>query len=257
MKKHVLLFPFLILPLNVKAQIAAPDTSVYAGAEVMPNYRGGIAEFYRFFSIYLHYPEKEKKEGIEGVVIAQFVVELDGRLSDIKIVRTPSEGLGREAQRLLAMSTRWIPGKQGGKDVRVMFTLPINFHLNYAHIPVKYFRDNPAGALPDDEKQIFTAVEIEPYYQGGLNEFYKYIANNIRYPEEDKKSGVQGRAIVQFIVEKNGSLSDIKVMRAPSETLGKEALRVMNTSPKWIPGKQGGKDVRVMFTVPINFNLGN
>lgn len=100
--------------------------------------------------------------------------------------------------------------------------------------------------------QVFTAVEKAPQFPG---DFGAFLGRNIRYPAVDKDNNVQGKVFIQFIVETDGSLDDFKVMRAPSETLGDESVRVLSTSPKWIPGYQNGKAVRVMYTVPISFTL--
>ncbi|MGN6178078.1 MAG: TonB family protein [Mucilaginibacter sp.] len=100
--------------------------------------------------------------------------------------------------------------------------------------------------------QIFTAVEKEPTFPG---DFGAFLGRNIRYPAVDKDNNIQGKVFIQFIVEADGSLDDFKVLRAPSETLGDEAVRVLSTSPKWRPGIQNGRTVRVMYTVPISFSL--
>ena len=100
--------------------------------------------------------------------------------------------------------------------------------------------------------QIFTAVEKEPQFPGNFGAF---LARNIRYPRVDKDNNVQGKVFIQFIVETDGSLDDFKVLRAPSETLGDESVRVLSASPKWEPGIQNGRPVRVMYTVPISFTL--
>jgi len=104
---------------------------------------------------------------------------------------------------------------------------------------------------------VFTAVEIEPTPAGGMAAFYKFLGSTIRYPAEDRKNSTQGRVIVQFIVEKDGSLSNMKVMRAPSATLGEEAVRALKLAPNWIPGVQNGRPVRVQYTIPVNFSLGD
>jgi len=123
--------------------------------------------------------------------------------------------------------------------------------LAFASVSLKA-QKNDSVTITND---IFTAVEHEPEYPGGMNEFYKYLAQTIRYPAEDRKNRVQGKVFISFIVEKDGSLSDIKAMRAPSASLGAEGIRVVSGSPKWIPGTQNGKKVRVQYTVPISFKL--
>nr|WP_255563665.1 energy transducer TonB [Mucilaginibacter rivuli] len=96
-----------------------------------------------------------------------------------------------------------------------------------------------------------------PVPPGGLDGFNLFINSKIIYPAEDKKNEVQGRVIAQFVVEKDGSLSNIKILSQPSVTLGNEAIRVLKLSSKWTPGLQNGSAVRVRYTIPINFSLGN
>ncbi len=92
-------------------------------------------------------------------------------------------------------------------------------------------------------------IEFKPRFSGGLTTFYKYIAENFHVPEEE---GLSGKIMVSFIVETDGSLSNIKVLRDIGYGSGAEALRVLKTSPKWVPGKQNGIPVRVEYTLPIN-----
>ena len=110
----------------------------------------------------------------------------------------------------------------------------------------------PVGTGPkdviDDNKVYTTAgIEVKPDFPGGMAKFYAYIGNNFRFEEE----GVSGRVIVNFVVEKDGSLTDIKVVRDIGFGSGKEAIRVLQKSPKWVPGEQNGKKVRVLYTIPI------
>lgn len=116
--------------------------------------------------------------------------------------------------------------------------------------------DGPVGngdkVTEADPNQIFTAVEKEPQFKG---DFGAYLGKHINYPAVDKENNVQGKVFVQFVVERDGSLTDIKVLRAPDESLGDEAVRVLKGSPHWSPGIQNGKPVRVMYTVPISFTL--
>ncbi|MBS7566618.1 M56 family metallopeptidase [Mucilaginibacter sp. Bleaf8] len=103
--------------------------------------------------------------------------------------------------------------------------------------------------------EVFTSVEQVPEFEGGMEKFYRYIAQHIRYPKLAYESNVQGRAIITFVVEKDGSLSNIHSLRDPGAGLGDEAIRVMAQSPRWMPGRQNGKTVRVQYTVPILFTL--
>ncbi|MCK5065887.1 MAG: energy transducer TonB [Bacteroidales bacterium] len=108
-----------------------------------------------------------------------------------------------------------------------------------------------------DEEEVFYIVEDMPTFNGGdpATEFRKYIAQNLQYPEIAAENGVSGRVIIQFAVNKVGKVVDAKIVRSVDPALDKEAVRVVMSSPKWAPGKQRGKAVKVLFTFPINFVL--
>ena len=108
-----------------------------------------------------------------------------------------------------------------------------------------------------DEDEVFYIVEDMPTFNGGdaATEFRKYIAQNLRYPEIAAENGISGRVIIQFAVNKTGKVVDAVIVRSVDPALDKEAVRVVMSSPKWVPGKQRGKAVKVLFTFPINFVL--
>lgn len=106
-----------------------------------------------------------------------------------------------------------------------------------------------------DEAQVFFIVEDMPEFPGGELALRKYIANAIKYPVIAQENGIQGKVYVTFVVGRDGSIQDARIARGVDPSLDKEALRVVNTLPKWKPGKQRGKPVRVSYTVPINFVL--
>jgi len=120
--------------------------------------------------------------------------------------------------------------------------------------------DEPVGTsdkkvTEDDPNKIFTAVEQNPEFPGGLDAFYKYLGKTIRYPAVARENNTQGRVVVQFVCERDGSLTDIKVVRGIGDGCDEEAIRVVKASPHWKPGIQNGRPVRVMYSVPINFTL--
>jgi len=105
------------------------------------------------------------------------------------------------------------------------------------------------------DTSVHAVVQTPPEFPGGTNEFLKFIAKNIRYPAEARMVNKQGKVIVQFIVEKNGSVTNARVIRPLFPAIDKEAIRVVSSSPKWKPGGQNGYRLRVVYTVPITFNL--
>ena len=106
-----------------------------------------------------------------------------------------------------------------------------------------------------DEQQIFQVVEENPEFPGGMKECMKFLNNNIKYPQISQENGVQGRVIIQFVVNADGTIVDPVVVRGVDPYLDKEALRVIKLMPKWKPGKQRGKAVRVRYTQPVLFRL--
>jgi len=105
------------------------------------------------------------------------------------------------------------------------------------------------------EEQIFTVVENEPEFPGGMDALYKYLSQNIKYPQLARENGITGKVYVTFVVEKDGSIANPKILRDIGGGCGAEAIRVVKAMPKWNPGKQRGKAVRVQFNLPVNFNL--
>jgi TonB family C-terminal domain len=116
----------------------------------------------------------------------------------------------------------------------------------------------PVAVVEDEEEsaqQIFTVVEEMPQFPGGEAKLLEFINKGIKYPVIAQENGIQGRVICSFVVNRDGSVVDAEVVRGVDPSLDKEALRVINTMPKWTPGKQRGKPVRVKYTVPITFRL--
>ncbi len=106
-----------------------------------------------------------------------------------------------------------------------------------------------------DENGVFQVVEEQPQFPGGMAALMEYLKKNVRYPAICKEQGLQGRVIVQFVVNPDGTISDAQVIKPVNPYFDKEALRVVNAMPKWVPGKIRGKTVRVRFTVPVTFRL--
>lgn len=128
--------------------------------------------------------------------------------------------------------------------------IPLIANENTATVPTD------VDQSPEDDV-VFDIVEEMPKYPEGTKASMDFIANNIKYPESAKAAGIQGRVIVTYIVEKDGSLSNFKVVRSIDKALDEEAVRVLSTMPKWIPGKQRGKVVRTRYTMPVSFKLSN
>ncbi|MFY0483220.1 energy transducer TonB [Flavobacterium sp. PLA-1-15] len=112
--------------------------------------------------------------------------------------------------------------------------------------PIKVTEEE--SVIKSDE-EVYTNAETKPQFKGGISEFYNYIGKNYRVPEVE---GLNGKVYVQFVIEKDGSLADIKIIRDIGHGTGEEAIRVLKNSPKWIPAKQNGRPVRVLYSLPIS-----
>lgn len=118
-----------------------------------------------------------------------------------------------------------------------------------AELTVEPVGNGPAAVVEEDNSIYNTAgIEVKPDFPGGMEKFYKFVGNNYQTPEEE---GLKGKVYVTFVVEKDGSLTDIKVIRDIGFGTGKEAIRVLNKCPRWTPGEQNGKKVRVLYSLPI------
>ena len=120
---------------------------------------------------------------------------------------------------------------------------------------VLLFSFTTSTAQTKKNDMLFSVVEVMPQYPGGQIAMMKYIMENMKYPEQAMKKGIQGRVAVSFIVEKDGSISNVRPIHSVHTLLDKEAVRVVKSMPKWSPGKQHGKPVRVQLIVPIMFKL--
>ncbi|MBR5633640.1 MAG: TonB family protein [Prevotella sp.] len=269
---------------NVSEKAVAAD-SVMQIPEEMPSFPGGVMALMEFLQKNVKYPVEAQKKGVEGRVLVSFVVEKDGSLTEIKTVKSVDPLLDEEAVRVVSAMPKWEPGKQKGKPVRVKYNVPISFKLTGSATktdgqtaPALSPADAPT-AQSSSEERIFEVVEKMPEFPGGAKALMEYISYNVRYPKEAQESGEQGRVIVGFIVEKDGTISNARVVRSNRFVLAQvqkdggivtkvetaeesalheletEALRVINAMPKWTPGKQNGNAVRVKYNIPVSFRL--
>ena len=247
------------------------EDTVYQIVEQMPQYTGGEEAMMKYVAENIKYPQAAKDKNISGRVFVSFVIEKDGSVSNVKVVRGIGGGCDEEAARVIKEMPKWKPGMQKGKPVRVNYMMPIFFKLddgqpNYM-MPIFFKLDDgqPAKSVkkekasnPDmtpDKNGVYQIVEEMPQYPGGEDALMDYVSKNVVYPSEAQEKGISGRVFVGFIVEKDGSVSNVKVLRGIGGGCDEEAVRVLSGLPKWKPGKQDGKPVRVSYQMPINFKL--
>jgi len=115
------------------------------------------------------------------------------------------------------------------------------------------FEEAPEEEVADE---IFTIVEVQPSPEGGMSAFYKFVYDHINYPNQARRMGVDGKVFVQFVIDKDGSVTDVQAIKGIGSGCDEEVVRVIKSSPKWQPGKQRGRPVKVRMIIPITFKLG-
>ena len=122
-------------------------------------------------------------------------------------------------------------------------------------VDVADFKEHKVIVQEKEVEKPFVSVEQMPQFPGGNSELMKFVSSNLRYPTIAAENGIEGRVIIRFVVGKDGKVSDIKVQRGLDASCDKEAVRVVQAMPPWIPGKQNGRAVPVYFTLPVHFKL--
>lgn len=220
------------------------DDEAFVAVEHGAEFPGGMANFYKFIAVNVQYPEHAFKDSIQGKIYLSFIVEKDGQLTNVKVLKGLSPDLDEEAIRLLEISPKWNPGEQNNLPVRQKLSLPISFILKDT-ISLKQ--------ESADSSDIYSKVDQIAEFPGGVSALYNFLGKRLNYPELARARGIQGKVFVQFVVEKDGSLSNIKIMRSIGYGFAEEVVRVLKLSPKWNPAKKNGAPVRTLFTMPVNF----
>ncbi len=235
------------------------DPNVFEVVEKMPEFpNGGMPGLMKYLSDNIRYPEAAKVAGIQGRVTVVFVVDKDGSITNVKTLRGVDAELDKEAIRVISSMPKWIPGMQKGKAVKVRYTVPVMFRLPNKPVEGKVNEIVVKGvAKPSDNVtgDVYEAVEQMPEFPGGMAGLMQYITKNLRYPEEAKAKGIQGRVTVRVVVNTEGKVTNAEVLRGADPVLDAEALRVASSLPDWKPGMQDGKPVNVRFIFPVNFSL--
>ena len=227
--------------LSLSSKSREMNEQVFTVVEKMPSFPGGDAELLKYIATNIKYPKESQDNGEQGRVICSFIVGRDGSVNNPEVLRGVTPLLNEEAVRVINTMPRWNPGMQRGKAVAVKYTVPITFRLK--------------SPVEETKEETLTVVDVMPQYPGGDHELLKFIAQSIKYPTDAQEAGVQGRVICSFVVDKKGNIVEPKIIRGIDPSLDAEALRVIGMMPRWTPGRQDGKVVRVLYTVPITFRL--
>ncbi|MDQ1772921.1 TonB family protein [Labilibaculum sp. A4] len=238
-------------------EITYKGDPIFIIVQEMPEFPGGELECRKFLARNVKYPNDAHENGVEGRVYVTFIINKSGAVDNVHIAKSVAPSLDAEAVRVIKSMPKWKPGKQRGEAVNVSYTVPINFALQNDKAVIVI--EEPEKEKMDKQKykgeDVYVIVEKMPQYPGGGEALQKHIAASVKYPQDVRQKGISGRVFVTFIVSKEGDVVQARVVRGVDPSLDAEALRVMNSIPKWTPGYEKGKAVHVSYTVPINFSL--
>lgn len=229
----------------------------------------GWDDFYKFVKMNVKYPSMAQRDKIIGTTMIKFTVA-GGQLEDVGIVTKLGGGCDAEALRCIALFDGYKSINDGKYTLKVKFSLSdskgpmlnnkilaLNGYTDLNEIIVVGFGTKATVTNTDSENKVydFVSLEKQPQFPGGMAKFYEYLSKSVKYPTEAVRNKVEGKVFLSFIVEKDGTLNDITVVRSLGSGTDEEAIRVLKESPKWIAGVQKGKTVRVKYNIPIGFSL--
>lgn len=242
-------FLILLLPIAGFSQIEGEDEVYLNGDKVEAKFGGGgIDNFTAFINRNFDYSKVTKAGKMEGA----FTIDEQGNVTKIRITQVLDIESATEFIRVLKMCPKWEPAKRGGKPISIEIKYPMIFSEKVKNTPLnEYPAEKKENANGKEDNNIYNTAGIEkkPEFPGGLSEFYKYIGKNFKTPDV---KGLAGKVFVTFVIEKDGSITDVKVLRDIGYGTGEEAVRVLQNCKNWIPAEQDGKKVRVLYSLPIS-----
>ncbi|WP_151086003.1 energy transducer TonB [Hymenobacter baengnokdamensis] len=248
---------------------------VYEAVEQPAVPKGGPAAYAEYLQSHQKYPTAALQAKQEGTVQVSFVVERNGTVDEVKVVQPVAPLLDAEAIRVIKAAPRWTPAHNHGQTVRQHVTVPVSFVLapgsgEVVEIPAAGSpapgRPLPPGAVaaaPGTSSVVGTAANgaaiIRPEKSaqpaGGNAAFFSWIAANQKYPDLARKRHIQAKVPVEFTVQPDGSLTDVRVVQKHGSGLDEEAVRLIKAAPKWEPATYQGKPIKQKMTLPVIFQL--
>ncbi|WP_183574687.1 energy transducer TonB [Mucilaginibacter sp. X5P1] len=223
--------------------ITKSNDTVYYGAEVEPSFPGGISQFYKYVCAHFDYNLlKQDSLSLSAKIFVTFLVKENGTLTNIKVLRGGTPIINSEIIKIVERSPKWNPGVQANKNVNVQYTVVIRLSSPNTNNQTAYQSKNDT----------LTSIS-KPVFRGGKEAYYKFLAENLRWPNTN--SDIHGAIHLAFIVEEDGSLKRLHIVKGLNPELDAEALRVMKLSPPWTPAKVNHKPVRYYFRLHINYRM--
>ncbi|HKK77319.1 MAG TPA: TonB family protein [Saprospiraceae bacterium] len=238
--------------LKEDAVFKVDNMPLFSGAETQEE---SLNALMNFLGKEIRYPQVAHERGIEGTTVVQFVVNKDGSVSDIKLLREVGSGLGEESVRVIGRMPNWTPGSHEGELRRVALRVPIKFRLS------EEAKEQAAEAKKEAADDVFMKVDQMPLFAGTENQdeslkaVMSFVKENLRYPAVAKRQRIEGTTVVQFVISTDGAVTDVVLLRDVGGGLGGESVRVIKSMPDWVPGRQEGELRKVMLRLPISFKL--
>ena len=253
LSKALIISPALVD--EVKATQQNKRDTLYDAVDQQAEFVGGMNALSKFLQENLKYPASAQRANVSGKVYTQFIVNTDGTISDVTILKSLGFGCDEEAMRVIKLA-QWIPGKHHGQVVKSRFTVPIMFSLTDGKLGT-----NPSvvpegiRAILPNSKEYYDGIDQQAEYPGGMEGFNKYLQGNLKYPASAQRANIKGKVYTEFVVNKDGSTSDFKTLSGIGYGCDEEAIRVIKSVPRWNPGRHKDEVVRSRFVIPINFQL--
>jgi TonB family protein len=221
------------------------EGDAYLTVDEMPVFPGGDAALLKFIAENTRYPKEAKDQNIQGRVITRFKVNADGTVSDVSVLKGVNPYLDAEALKVVSTIPKFTPGKLNGVAVPVWYMVPITFTLSG---DPKKSRFEVEGT-----DTVYLSTNTMPSFTGGNEALKKFKEENVKFPPVIKSLGIEGVVMVRFNIEKDGSVSNVKIIQGVSPSIDTEAMRVAKMMPPWQPGMEKGKPVKFLYMTNFEF----
>ena len=225
----------------------------FKNVDVMPVYPGGENALYQDLSDNLVYPPNTENTSGRNRVVVQFVVEKDGSVGEVRVIKSFTSATDAASIEAVKKLKRFSPGLVDEKPVRTWYTLPITF--DDTGMDVQSDKDYKLVKTWDPDTAVFRDPYSMPFYPGGDKALLQDLAENLVYPPEAINNKIDGRVILQFVIKKDGSIEDIKVVHSLSPECDQAAIEAVKKLKLFKPGLKDAKPVNVRYTLPVKFTL--
>lgn len=248
MKKITILFCLFIFTISNYSQ-SEDLVNTNSSGIINPKFNGGeLDKFYLFINQEFDFSVIKKS----GKMIVSFRINKEGVLENINVLEFNDIDSAKEIIRVLNKSPKWECAKLDGTPFEFEIKIPLDIrNHNITKVTENNSQLSKTSISEKENLEIYNTAVIEktPSFEGGMKSFYQYVATNYNVPNI---KGLFGKVILSFVIEKDGSINDIKITKDIGYGTGEEAIRILKKCPKWIPGEQNGKKVRTLFSLPIS-----